>query len=130
MSFSFILDHAQVAIPGGAEADAIARHFYSGELGLKEIQKPESLRARGGMWFELSDGRQLHLGVDPDFQPSRKAHLALGLEYESLKSLFARLDRTEAASPAWDEALLPRRRFYAADPFGNRTEFIESRIDP
>jgi catechol 2,3-dioxygenase-like lactoylglutathione lyase family enzyme len=64
------LDHVQVAAPPGCEAEA--RRFYGDLLGLVEVAKPEPLRARGGVWFE-----QLHVGVEADFTPARKAHPAL-----------------------------------------------------
>ena len=38
------LDHVQVAAPRGCEAEAW--RFYGSLLGLVEVEKPESLRAR------------------------------------------------------------------------------------
>jgi catechol 2,3-dioxygenase-like lactoylglutathione lyase family enzyme len=67
------LDHVQVAMPQGQEA--AARAFYGGVLGLPEIAKPESLAARGGVWFQCGH-QQLHLGVEEDFRPAKKAHPA------------------------------------------------------
>jgi catechol 2,3-dioxygenase-like lactoylglutathione lyase family enzyme len=64
------LDHVQVAAPPGCEAEA--RAFYGELLGLEEVEKPDSLRGRGGVWFQ-----QLHVGVEEDFRPARKAHPAL-----------------------------------------------------
>ena len=66
------LDHVQVAMPAGREDGA--RWFYSGLLGLKELEKPPALASRGGAWFALPDGRQLHLGVEEPFHASKKAH--------------------------------------------------------
>jgi catechol 2,3-dioxygenase-like lactoylglutathione lyase family enzyme len=68
------LDHVQLAMPEGQEAQA--RSFYCGVLGLTEEQKPANLARRGGAWFRGGTLR-LHLGVDPDFHPARKAHPAL-----------------------------------------------------
>lgn len=65
------LDHIQIAIPAGGE-DA-ARAFWCAGLGLAEIAKPDALKARGGLWLALN-GAELHLGVEPDFTPARKAH--------------------------------------------------------
>ena len=114
------LDHVQVAMPAGREPEA--RDFYSGLLGLDELEKPATLAARGGAWFALPDGRQLHLGVEEPFRASRQAHPAFVIP--SLDGLARRL---EAAGLAvrWDEELAPRRRFYGEDPFGNRLEFLE-----
>ena len=114
------LDHVQVAMPAGGEREA--RHFYSDLLGLDELEKPAALAARGGAWFALPDGRQLHLGVEDPFRPSRKAHPAF-----VASSLDELAERIEAGGlpVRWDEELAPRRRFYGEDPFGNRLEFLE-----
>src|SRR6476646_9309873 len=68
------LDHVQLAMPAGGEA--AARAFYVGVLGMVEIPKPAELEGRGGVWFGVG-GVELHLGVDPEFRPARKAHPAL-----------------------------------------------------
>ena len=75
MGFEIVrLDHVQLAMPPGREAEAEA--FYSGLLGLTRVPKPEPLAARGGCWFD--DGAvAVHLGVEEDFRPARKAHPAL-----------------------------------------------------
>jgi catechol 2,3-dioxygenase-like lactoylglutathione lyase family enzyme len=109
------LDHVQIAGPPGCEA--VARAFYGGALGLEEIEKPEPLRARGGVWFRLGGGQELHVGVDGAFTPARKAHPAFAVD--DLDALAARL-----ADVTWDDALPGVRRFYASDPFGNRLEFL------
>jgi hypothetical protein len=74
MSYQFAgIDHVQLACPRGSEEQA--RQFYQGVLGMQEIAKPESLRARGGVWFQC--GRhQVHLGVQDDFIAALKAHPA------------------------------------------------------
>jgi catechol 2,3-dioxygenase-like lactoylglutathione lyase family enzyme len=114
------LDHVQLAMSAGGERDA--RAFYSGLLGLDELEKPAPLAARGGVWFALPDGRQLHLGVEEPFRASRKVHPAFLAA--DLEELAAEMDA--ARSPVrWDDALAPRRRFYGEDPFGNRLEFLE-----
>lgn len=114
------LDHVQVAMPAGREDGA--RWFYSGLLGLDELEKPPALAPRGGAWFVLRDGRQLHLGVDEPFHASRKAYPAF-----IVPALDELAERLEAAGlpVRWDEDLAPRRRFYGEDPFGNSLEFLE-----
>ncbi|HEU0297951.1 MAG TPA: VOC family protein [Longimicrobium sp.] len=113
------LDHVQLAMPAGEEA--AARRFYGGVLGLAEIPKPPALAARGGAWF--GDGAvQVHLGVEADFRPARKAHPAFRVE--GLEALAARCDAAGHA-PTWDTELPGYRRFYVADPFGNRLELLE-----
>jgi catechol 2,3-dioxygenase-like lactoylglutathione lyase family enzyme len=111
------IDHVQLACPPGAEEQA--RAFYGGQLGLREIEKPEPLRARGGVWFECG-AHQLHLGVEEDFRPARKAHPALRVSsVEELRALAARLGDVR-----WDEDLPGFQRFYVDDPFGNRIEVM------
>lgn len=105
------IDHVQVAAPPGCEE--AARAFYGGVLGFREVEKPEALRARGGVWFE-----RLHVGVEDDFRPARKAHPAFVVD--DLDALAARVGEVH-----WDDAVPGVRRFYARDPFGNRLEFID-----
>ena len=113
------IDHVQLAMPPGGEP--AARTFYGALLGLREVAKPEPLASRGGCWFE-GPGTILHLGVQPDFVPARKAHAAL---------LVADLDACRevlvaAGVDTSDDAALPDTpRLYAHDPFGNRLEFIQ-----
>ena len=113
------LDHFQLAMPPGEEETA--RGFYRDILGLIEIPKPQNLQARGGCWFE-GPTVQLHLGVQPDFSPARKGHPAF-LVFD----LAALQEQLELAGVAVipDQAVPGVRRFYAADPFGNRLEFIQ-----
>jgi len=112
------IDHVQLACPPGGEDEA--RRFYGDLLGLREIEKPEPLRSRGGVWFECGASQQLHLGVDDPFAPARKAHPALLVEsVPALEDLAARLPGVR-----WDQDLPGYRRFYADDPFGNRLELL------
>jgi catechol 2,3-dioxygenase-like lactoylglutathione lyase family enzyme len=113
------LDHVQLAMPAGGEARA--RDFYVGALGLAEEVKPPHLAARGGCWFSGGSLR-LHLGVEADFRPARKAHPASRVR--GVGALRARLE-----AGGWtvrdDEPLEGRERFYVDDPFGNRIEMLE-----
>lgn len=105
----------QLAMPPGGEARA--RAFYADVLGLKEVPKPANLAGRGGVWFEPG----VHLGVEADFRPARKAHPAL--EVEDLATLRQRCE--EAGFPPLDDEPLPGYdRFYVYDPFGNRLELL------
>jgi catechol 2,3-dioxygenase-like lactoylglutathione lyase family enzyme len=114
------LDHVQIAAPPGCEL--AARRFFGALLGLEEIAKPEPLRGRGGAWFKLGE-RQLHVGVEPRFEPARKAHVALRVGAAELDDLATRLSAA-AAPVTWDESLPGERRFYSEDPWGNRIEFL------
>jgi catechol 2,3-dioxygenase-like lactoylglutathione lyase family enzyme len=115
------LDHVQVAAPAGCEDDA--RRFYGGLLGLRELPKPEPLRGRGGVWFALGAEHQLHVGVEDPFAPARKAHPALRVAAGDLEALAERL-AAAGCEVRWDDALPGARRFYAADPWGNRLELM------
>jgi catechol 2,3-dioxygenase-like lactoylglutathione lyase family enzyme len=113
------LDHVQLAAPVGAED--LARSFYAGVLGMEEIPKPASLQANGGVWFRAGSA-ELHLGVEADFRPARKAHPAFRAD-----DLGAVARRVEAAGHAisWDDRYPGVRRFYVDDPFGNRVELLQ-----
>jgi len=112
------LHHVQLAIPpGGEEA---CRTFWGGVLGMTEVAKPPVLAARGGCWFR-SGALEVHLGVEEPFAPARKAHP--GLLVEGLDALAAAL--SGAGHPVtWDDGFPGHRRFYTADPFGNRLELL------
>jgi catechol 2,3-dioxygenase-like lactoylglutathione lyase family enzyme len=113
------IDHVQLAMPAGGEDDA--RRFYSALLGIPEVPKPPRLAARGGCWFESGD-LKVHLGVEVDFRPARKAHPALLVR--DLAALVARL-RDAGVDLVDDEPLEGYDRIYASDPFGNRLELLE-----
>ncbi len=113
------LDHVQLAMPAGGEAEAIG--FYCDLLGIPQIEKPPHLAARGGCWFESSSVK-LHLGVDPEFKPAQKAHPALLVS--DLPGLVKRL-RTARVTVRDDEPLDGYDRVYVDDPFGNRIELME-----
>ena len=112
------LDHVQLAMPAGREAEAEA--FYVGVLKMTVLPKPEPLASRGGRWFACGPV-QIHLGVDPEFRPARKAHPALVVD--DLDQLIRDL---EAAGIPWrdDRDLSGVRRGYVDDPFGNRIEVM------
>lgn len=116
------IDHVQIAIPVGSEPEA--RRFFGEVLGLAEIPKPPALAKRGGLWFQLENA-QLHLGVDPDFRPARKAHV--GLTVANLDAVAARCTAS-GFLPRVDDALDARRRLFVDDPFGNRVEVLERRV--
>jgi catechol 2,3-dioxygenase-like lactoylglutathione lyase family enzyme len=113
------IDHILIAMPAGREDEA--RAFYHGILWLVEKSKPPQLAARGGCWFE-SGALQVHLGVEKDFIPARKAHPAFivdDLAGMVTKAIKAGLRVTE------DEPIEGYDRRHVDDPFGNRIELIE-----
>lgn len=112
------IDHVQLAAPAGCE-DA-ARRFFGELLGLVELGKPESLSRRGGVWFQVG-AQQLHVGVEAEFFPARKAHPALSVSgYDELQNQLraAGIDVTD------DDSIPGLRRCYVADPWGNRIELV------
>jgi catechol 2,3-dioxygenase-like lactoylglutathione lyase family enzyme len=117
------IDHVQLAMPAGGEERATA--FYEALLGLRRVPKPANLALRGGCWFEAANVR-IHLGVDADFHPARKAHPALLVE--GLGALVAELAAADIAVSS-DEPLEGFERVYVDDPFGNRIELMEPASD-
>ncbi|MEU0395091.1 glyoxalase [Streptomyces sp. NPDC006208] len=115
------LHHVQLAIPAGAED--LCRQFWGDVLGMTELQKPPVLAARGGCWFR-GGGLEVHLGVEEDFGPARKAHP--GILVRSLRELSERLEAC-GHEVIWDDAFPGHDRFYAFDKLGNRLEFLEPR---
>jgi catechol 2,3-dioxygenase-like lactoylglutathione lyase family enzyme len=122
MPYSFVgVDHVQLAGPIGCEEEA--RHFYRDVLGWMEIPKPESLRKYGGVWFQCGN-HQVHIGIQEDFVPAKKAHPAFQvsnlavLKEHLLRQLIQPIDDNDRAG----EGIA---RCYLSDPFGNRLEFIE-----
>lgn len=114
------IDHVQLAMPAGAEGKA--RTFYGDILGLREIPKPAETASRGGVWFWCGS-MQLHLGIESNFRPAKKAHPALTIEgyAELLKTL------TETGYEVIEDTSLPAiTRCFTCDPFGNRIELIST----
>jgi catechol 2,3-dioxygenase-like lactoylglutathione lyase family enzyme len=121
MGFEIIaLDHVQLAMPPGGEAKAEA--FYGGLLGFTRVPKPEPMASRGGCWFTSAAGAAVvHLGVEEDFRPAKKAHPALVVH--DLPALEAAL--AEAGTPVRPNPdQPPGAGSYVDDPFGNRIELI------
>ena len=116
------INHVQVCIPRGAESQA--REFYGGLLGLEEIEKPEAIRANGGMWYVVADV-QLHVGVEDTVAPSKR-HPAF--EVERVEEVRTFLEQNGVRTR--DEPRLPGvKRFSLFDPFGNRIELMERTTD-
>lgn len=116
------IDHVQVAGPPGCEP--AARAFYGDVLGLREIPKPQLLAARGGVWFALGTN-EFHVGIEDDFRPARRAHPALTCT--NIDQLASRL-AAAGALVDWNDDIGGVRRFYTADPFGNRLEIVGVRL--
>ena len=113
------IDHVQLAMPRGEEDRA--RAFYAAILGIPEVPKPPDLAKRGGVWFERNE-LKVHLGVETDFRPAKKAHP--GFRVRDLDTL---LERCKSASFQVSEVedRADGRHAYVDDPFGNRIELVE-----
>ena len=113
------VSHVQLSMPPGTEDDM--RHFYGIVLGMTEIAKPPVLAKRGGAWFR--SGRvEIHLGLEREFRPARKAHPAI--QVADVDALATRL-ASFGADVEWDGAIPNVRRFHVRDPAGNRLEFVQ-----
>jgi catechol 2,3-dioxygenase-like lactoylglutathione lyase family enzyme len=112
------IDHVQLAAPPGCEPEA--RRFFAGLLGLEELEKPEPLRARGGVWFQVGE-QQLHVGVEEGFVAAGKAHPAFAVS--AYDELVARL-RAAGVAVTDDDSIPGVRRCYVADPWQNRIELV------
>jgi catechol 2,3-dioxygenase-like lactoylglutathione lyase family enzyme len=121
----YAIDHVQLAMPRGLEDQA--RSFYRDVLGLTEVTKPPELAKRGGVWFTSGD-LQLHLGVEEDFRPARKAHPALLVE--GLAELAGLCEAAGYEVKHDDGSLHGYEHFYVTDPFGNRIELMERLLTP
>ncbi|WML39264.1 VOC family protein [Neobacillus sp. OS1-2] len=113
------IDHVQLAAPKGCEETA--REFFAGVLGLTEVEKPEELKKRGGVWFKFGTF-QLHIGVEEPFSPAKKAHP--GFIVENIEELITALRKKNIAYTT-DNNLPGASRIHVHDPFGNRLEFLE-----
>jgi catechol 2,3-dioxygenase-like lactoylglutathione lyase family enzyme len=113
----------QLAMPPGMEQ--AAREFYQGLLAIPEVPKPPELAERGGAWFERG-ALKIHLGVEAEFRPARKAHPALLVS--DLETLISRL-KAHDVQVIEDDPLEGYLRVYVDDPFGNRIELVEPHSD-
>jgi catechol 2,3-dioxygenase-like lactoylglutathione lyase family enzyme len=118
------IDHVQLAAPAGCEP--AARRFFGELFGLPEIPKPPDLAKRGGLWFQCGS-QQIHIGVEADFRPAKKAHPALRLH--DAAALAALRERLSAAGvPTRDDVEVEGQgRCFADDPWGNRIELVAPR---
>ncbi|WP_066193539.1 MULTISPECIES: VOC family protein [Gracilibacillus] len=113
------IDHVQLAAPENSEE--AARTFFADILGMEEIEKPENLKKRGGVWFQCG-AQQLHIGIQQGFAPATKAHPAFAIK--DIHQWKEKLTNNGVVIKE-DEPLEGAERFYVDDPFGNRLEFLE-----
>lgn len=118
------IDHVQLAAPAGCEEKA--RWFFGEVLGMQELSKPPELAKRGGCWFQCGR-QQLHIGVEKEFTPAKKAHPAFAVrDIEELKRALSE----HGISFRDDEANPAVKRIFVEDPWGNRLEFVQFHRSP
>jgi catechol 2,3-dioxygenase-like lactoylglutathione lyase family enzyme len=110
------ISHISVTMP--KDGEAIARLFYSGQLGLRELPKPKFVQVRGGVWFDVG-GLALHLSIEENRVASdTRRHFGLGCgDVDGLKAKLK-----AAGAEIEDGPRVPWKRFFVYDPFGNRIE--------
>jgi catechol 2,3-dioxygenase-like lactoylglutathione lyase family enzyme len=113
------IHHVAITIP--KDGEQTARNFYCNILGLREIEKPESLRDRGGFWLQL-DGSQIHVSIEDGVDRMKtKAHVAF--EVRNLEEIKKSI--IECGLKPLDGISIPGfDRFEFRDPFGNRWECL------
>jgi catechol 2,3-dioxygenase-like lactoylglutathione lyase family enzyme len=113
------VDHVQIVIPVASEDRA--RAFYSGILGFTEIAKPMQMADRRSIWF-VAGAVNLHLGIESDFHPAKRAHPAFVVDgLDAILSACARAGLTTKPDTSFNGF----RRVHVFDPFGNRLELME-----
>ncbi|MDX8045560.1 VOC family protein [Gracilibacillus sp. S3-1-1] len=114
------IHHVQITIPKGKEQ--AGKTFYCGVLGLKEKEKPESLKGRGGFWLEVGD-REVHVGTEDGVDRTKsKAHIAY--QVKDIRYWQAKLEKYGIT--IMESIPIPGfERFEFRDPFGNRVEMIQ-----
>lgn len=113
------LDHVQVAIPVGGESRA--REFYGGILGFTEVVKPTEMAERKSIWF-VAGPVNLHLGIEPDFHPAKRAHPAFVVDH--LDDILAACAQAGVSTKP-DKSFNGFLRVHVHDPFGNRLELMQ-----
>ena len=113
------IEHVQVAIPVGGEERA--RAFYAGILGFVEVEKPAAMAKRNSIWF-TAGSVSLHLGLEPDFHPAKRAHPALIVD--TMDQILAACENAGLVVKP-DVSFNGFRRVHVFDPFGNRLELME-----
>lgn len=114
------IHHVQITIPMGAEEEA--KKFYCGLLGLEEIEKPASLKGRGGFWLRAGNDA-VHVGTEDGAERGKtKAHLA----YLAENAAYWRETLNSRGIQTYEGIPIPHyERFEFRDPFGNRVEIIQ-----
>ena len=109
--------HLYLIAPGATPAEV--RAFYVELLGLRELQKPQSLAETPVLWFDAG-AIIFHIGY-PSTGAVGDGHTALAVE-----SVEAARTRLLDLGVAVDDNVIPMGypRFYVRDPWGNQFEVL------
>jgi len=108
------LQHVTISRPPGA--DASARTFYGGLLGLVEVEPPRALAPLNLIWYRLGGDTELHILLEEPFGQDRSGH-HFCLAVDDVVALRDRLE--EAGITVVGDIPIPGRpRFFVRDPFG------------
>lgn len=117
---SRLLQHVNVVYRTGAEAEA--RAFYAGALGLPEVPKPREFDQEG-MWFQLGAG-QVHLSPGDPPPPGPWHFCVVADDFDALRRRVEATGADTEDTHSWGD----RRRFFTRDPWGARIEILESPV--
>ncbi len=97
--------------------------FYANKLGFKEITAPPTAIEQGIRWFDLGDGRALHLVENEATFPLLPAHFAI--EVDDVAAWRAYIGQTDLTILEPTVDLYNADRFFLRDPSGNRLELVQ-----
>jgi len=100
-----------------------ARIFYSDVLGFTELEAPAMAIEQGIRWFDLGDGRALHLIQTAESSPTGRAHFAISVS--NAKAWRAHIEQAGLDILEPTVELYNANRFFLRDPWGNLFEFVQ-----
>jgi catechol 2,3-dioxygenase-like lactoylglutathione lyase family enzyme len=111
-------DHIHICVP--PERLEAARQFYTGIIGLQQIERPDKIFRNAGYWFDIGN-IQLHIGVEPTLARTIRHTAFQVADVAKAREILVK-NNIEIA----EEPVIPgRRRFAFIDPFGNRMELLQ-----
>ena len=116
------IDHVNVTVPKSVET--AAKYFYATILGLREVEKPEGSKGRGGAWYQIGPV-QLHLSIEDAHGENCISRRHVCFVVENLALAEERLRKAGVEIVPDDNPTRGWPRFYARDPGGNRLEIAQ-----
>ena len=99
-----------------------ARAFYENIPGIVLANMPLSVSEKGIIWYNLPDGRQIHLFPWEEDISQTRAHFALTVENIEAWHSFFKNQGCEIIEPMVNYGA---ERFFIRDPSGNLIEFLK-----